>query len=91
MDVDKEQAKINREDAKLLELCLDTKLWRPTLAWVCVLSFHVSVLSYAYNKWVCALRGKIVTTQMFSQQFCLFIGLTGARSFDKLKISQKII
>ena len=60
MDVDKEQAKINREDAKATgKLSWIQRLWRPTLAWVCVYGFHVSILSYTYNKLVCALTGTI--------------------------------
>ena len=49
VDVDKEQAKINREDAKATgALSWIQRLWRPTLACMCVC--FSPVLSYTYNK-----------------------------------------
>ena len=50
VDVDKEQTKINREDAKCWSFVLDTKIMEAhTCLGMCV-SFHVPVLSYTYNK-----------------------------------------
>ena len=91
VDVDKEQAKINREDAKATgALSWIQRLWRPTLAWICVLAFAFQFLIIPITNWYCALAGKVIelptlpsdvlTTTLFA-----LLGLTGARSFDKLK------
>ena len=91
VDVDKEQAKINREDAKATgRLAWIQELWRPPLAWVCVFAFMFQFLVIPITNWYCALSGKVVelptlpsdvlTTTLFA-----LLGLTGARSFDKLK------
>jgi hypothetical protein len=96
VDVDKEQAKINREDAKATgALSWIQRLWRPTLAWVCVLAFMFQFLVIPITNWVCALRGTTIdlptldSSTLMTVLFSL-LGLTGARSFDKLKkISHK--
>ena len=96
VDVDKEQAKINREDAKATgALSWIQRLWRPTLAWVCVLAFMFQFLVIPITNWVCALRGTTIdlppldSSPLMTVLFSL-LGLTGARSFDKLKkISNK--
>ena len=91
VDVDKEQAKINREDAKATgALSWIQRLWRPTLAWVCVLAFMFQFLVIPITNWVCALRGTTIdlptldSSTLMTVLFSL-LGLTGARSFDKLK------
>ena len=90
-DLDKEQAKINREDAKATgALSWIQRLWRPTLAWVCVLAFMFQFLVIPITNWVCALRGTTIdlptldSSTLMTVLFSL-LGLTGARSFDKLK------
>ena len=61
MDVDKEQAKINREDAKLLGFCLDTKIMEAhTCLGMCGTIFMFQFLVIPITNWVCALRGTTI-------------------------------
>ena len=49
VDVDKEQAKINRADAQATgALSWIQRLWRPCLAWVCVLAFAFQFFQHKY-------------------------------------------
>ena len=91
VDVDKEQAKINRADAKATgTLSWVQRLWRPTLAWVCVLAFAFQFLVIPMTNWYCAMSGKVIelptldSSTLMTVLFAL-LGMTGARSFDKLK------
>jgi len=96
VDVDKEQAKINREDAKATgALSWVQRLWRPCLAWVCVLAFAFQFLVIPITNWWCAMNGTTIhlptldSSTLMTVLFAL-LGMTGARSFDKLKkISSK--
>ena len=96
VDVDKEQAKINRADAKATgALSWVQRLWRPSLAWVCVLAFAFQFLVIPITNWYCAMKGITIdlptldSSTLMTFLFSL-LGLTGARSFDKLKkISNK--
>ena len=91
VDVDKDQAKINREDAKATgSLSWIQRLWRPTLAWVCVIAFAFQFLVIPITTWYGAvtnnpidlptLPSDVLMTTLFA-----LLGLTGARSFEKLK------
>ena len=91
VDVDKEQAKINREDAKATgALSWIQRLWRPCLAWVCVLAFAFQFLVIPITNWWCAMNGTTIhlptldSSTLMTVLFAL-LGMTGARSFDKLK------
>jgi len=91
VDVDKEQAKINREDAKATgALSWVQRLWRPCLAWVCVLAFAFQFLVIPITNWWCAMNGTTIhlptldSSTLMTVLFAL-LGMTGARSFDKLK------
>jgi hypothetical protein len=91
VDVDKEQAKINREDAKATgKLSWVQRLWRPSLAWVCVFAFMFQFLVIPITNWICAMRGTTIdlptldSSTLMTVLFAL-LGMTGARSFDKLK------
>ena len=91
VDVDKEQAKINRVDAQATgTLSWIQRLWRPTLAWICVLAFGFQFLVIPITTWYGAithnpinlptLPSDVLMTTLFA-----LLGLTGARSFEKLK------
>ena len=91
VDVDKEQAKINREDAKATgSLSWIQRLWRPTLAWVCVIAFAFQFLVIQITTWYGAVTNNpidlptIPSDVLMTTLFAL-LGLTGARSFEKLK------
>ena len=91
VDVDKEQAKINRADAQATgALSWIQRLWRPTLAWVCVLAFAFQFLVIPITNWYCALNGTVISLPTLDSSTLMtvlfsLLGLTGARSFDKLK------
>lgn len=91
VDVDKEQAKINQADAQATgTLSWIQRLWRPTLAWICVLAFGFQFLVIPITTWYGAithnpinlptLPSDVLMTTLFA-----LLGLTGARSFEKLK------
>ena len=91
VDVDKEQAKINRADAQATgALSWVQRLWRPCLAWVCVLAFAFQFLVIPITNWWCAMNGTTIhlptldSSTLMTVLFAL-LGMTGARSFDKLK------
>jgi|TARA_R100000482_G_scaffold52212_1_gene18568 hypothetical protein len=91
VDVDKEQAKINRADAQATgALSWVQRLWRPCLAWVCVSAFAFQFLVIPITNWICAMRGTTIdlptldSSTLMTVLFAL-LGMTGARSFDKLK------
>jgi len=91
VDVDKEQAKINRADAQATgPLSWIQRLWRPTLAWICVFAFMFQFLVIPITNWWCALHGTTInlptldSSTLMTVLFAL-LGMTGARSFDKLK------
>ena len=91
VDVDKEQAKINREDAKATgKLSWIQRLWRPSLAWICVSAFGFQFLVIPITTWygtitnnpinLPTLPSDVLMTTLFA-----LLGLTCARSFEKLK------
>ena len=91
VDVDKEQAKINREDAKATgKLSWIQRLWRPTLAWICVMAFGFQFLVIPITTWYGAITSNPINLPtlpsdvLMTTSFAL-LGLTGARSFEKLK------
>ena len=85
VDVDKEQAKINREDAKATgDLSWIQRLWRPTLAWVCVFAFMFQFLVIPITNWYCALSGKVVdlpTIRCFNNYFVCIIRINWGQIF----------
>jgi hypothetical protein len=91
VDVDKEQAKINREDAKATgKLSWIQRLWRPTLAWVCVLAFAFQFLVIPITTWYGAITNNPISLPTLPSDVLMttlfaLLGLTGARSFEKLK------
>ena len=91
VDLDKEQAKIIREDAKATgPMSWMQRLWRPTLAWVCVVAFMFQFLVVPITNWYCALIGKEIilptldASTLTSVLFAL-LGMGAYRSFDKMK------
>jgi len=91
VDVDKEQAKINREDAKATgKLSWVQRLWRPTLAWICVLAFGFQFLVIPITTWYGAITSNPINLPTLPSDVLMttlfaLLGLTGARSFEKLK------
>ena len=89
VDVDKEQAKINREDAKATgKLSWIQRLWRPTLAWICVMAFGFQFL--VITTWYGAITNNPINLPTLPSDVLMttlfaLLGLTGARSFEKLK------
>lgn len=91
VDVDKEQAKINREDAKATgKLSWIQRLWRPTLAWICVMAFGFQFLVIPITTWYGAITNNPINLPTLPSDVLMttlfaLLGLTGARSFEKLK------
>ena len=91
VDVDKEQAKINRADAQATgTLSWIQRLWRPTLAWICVLAFGFQFLVIPITTWYAAITNNPITLPTLPSDVLMttlfaLLGLTGARSFEKLK------
>ena len=91
VDVDKEQAKINREDAKATgKLSWIQRLWRPTLAWICVMAFGFQFLVIPITTWYGAITSNPINLPTLPSDVLMttlfaLLGLTGARSFEKLK------
>ena len=91
VDVDKEQAKINREDAKATgKLSWIQRLWRPTLAWICVMAFGFQFLVIPITTWYGAITSNPINLPTLPSEVLMttlfaLLGLTGARSFEKLK------
>ena len=91
VDVDKEQAKINREDAKETgKLSWIQRLWRPTLAWICVMAFGFQFLVIPITTWYGAITSNPINLPTLPSDVLMttlfaLLGLTGARSFEKLK------
>ena len=91
VDVDKEQAKINREDAKATgKLSWIQRLWRPTLAWICVMAFGFQFLVIPITTWYGAITSNPINLPTLPRDVLMttlfaLLGLTGARSFEKLK------
>ena len=91
VDVDKEQAKINREDAKATgKLSWIQRLWRPSLAWICVMAFGFQFLVIPITTWYGAITSNPINLPTLPSDVLMttlfaLLGLTGARSFEKLK------
>ena len=91
VDVDKEQAKINREDAKATgKLSWIQRLWRPTLAWICVMAFGFQFLVIPITTWYGAITSNPINLPTLPSDVLMttlfaLLGLTGGRSFEKLK------
>ena len=91
VDVDKEQAKINREDAKATgKLSWIQRLWRPSLAWICVAAFGFQFLVIPITTWYGAITSNPINLPTLPSDVLMttlfaLLGLTGARSFEKLK------
>ena len=91
VDVDKEQAKINREDAKATgKLSWIQRLWRPTLAWICVMAFGFQFLVIPITTQYGAITNNPINLPTLPSDVLMttlfaLLGLTGARSFEKLK------
>jgi len=91
VDVDKEQAKINQADAQATgALSWIQRLWRPTLAWICVLAFGFQFLVIPITTWYAAITNNPINLPTLPSDVLMttlfaLLGLTGARSFEKLK------